>query len=62
MARSTTGGWHRPGAGNFAGGWQPDPDAQLDIRCLGDYFLIDESEVIEVQHEILVTFERLHAK
>jgi hypothetical protein len=47
---------------NFAGGWQPDPNAQLDIRCLGDYFLIDESKVIEVQHEMLVTFERFHAK
>ena len=47
---------------NFAGGWQPEPNAQLDIRCLGDYFLIDESKVFEVQHEMLVTFERFHAK
>lgn len=36
------------------GGWKPEPNAQLDIQCLGELFLIDESEVLDVQYEMLV--------
>jgi hypothetical protein len=48
--------WH------VKGGWQPHADAQADIRLTGELFLIDESEVLDVQHEMLLTFERFHAK
>ena len=34
------------------GGWQPEIHAQLDIRCLGEFFLIDENEVIEAQAQM----------
>ena len=33
-------------------GWFPQPHAQLDIRCLGEFFLIDESEVPEIQQQM----------
>jgi hypothetical protein len=28
-------------------------NAQLDIRCLGEFFLIDESEVLDAQAQML---------
>jgi hypothetical protein len=47
---------------NVKGGWQPLADVQADIRLTGEFFLIDESQVLDVQHEMLLTFERFHAK
>jgi hypothetical protein len=45
---------------NVKGGWKPDRDAQLDIQCLGEFFMIDEIEVIEVQHAMLLQHMRFH--
>ena len=66
---------HAPKDGDFAtwrsapaerwhvnGGWQPEIHAQLDILHLGEFFMIDDSEVLDVQYEMLVTYERFHAK
>jgi hypothetical protein len=47
---------------NVKGGWKPEPNAQLDIHCLGEFFLIPDSQVLDVQHEMLVTYERFHSK
>jgi hypothetical protein len=33
-------------------GWFPESNAQLDIRCLGEFFLIDESEVPKIQQQM----------
>jgi hypothetical protein len=32
--------------------WFPAPHAQLDIRCLGEFFLVDDSEVPEIQAQM----------
>jgi hypothetical protein len=31
------------------GGWQSEPNAQLDIQFLGEYFMVDASEVPKIQ-------------
>jgi hypothetical protein len=31
------------------GGWQSEPNAQLDIQFLGEYFMVDASEVPSIQ-------------
>lgn len=56
--------WHSAPAWrwNVKGGWRPAPGAQLDILCFGEFFMIDASQVLDVQHEMLSTFERFHAK
>jgi hypothetical protein len=43
-----------PGAG-----WFPAPHAQLDIRCLGEFFLIDDSEAIEAQQQMTERWARV---
>ncbi|WP_156771969.1 hypothetical protein [Mycobacterium sp. 1245805.9] len=43
------------------GGWKPYSLAQLDILCLGEYAMIDESDVLEVQHQILLQHMRFHS-
>jgi hypothetical protein len=30
-------------------GWEPAPNAQLDIQFLGEYFMVDASEVPKIQ-------------
>jgi hypothetical protein len=45
---------------NVKGGWKPEIHAQLDIRCLGEFFLIDESQVLDVQYEMLVRYMAFH--
>lgn len=32
--------------------WFPQPHAQLDIRQLGEFFLVDDSEVPEIQEQM----------
>jgi hypothetical protein len=39
-------------------GWFPESDAQLDILCLGEFFRVDESDVLAIQAEMLADFER----
>ena len=39
-----------------AGGWFPDSDAQGKIRCLGEFFLIDESEVPDIQQQMIARY------
>jgi hypothetical protein len=34
------------------GGWQPAPNAQLDIAYLGEYFMVDASEVPKIQNQM----------
>ena len=34
--------------------------AQTDIQHLGEFFMIDESEVIEVQHQMLLQYMAFH--
>jgi hypothetical protein len=41
-------------------GWRPNTNAQLDILTLGEFFLIDESQVIEVQHQMLLQWAKFH--
>ena len=47
----TPAGWHCAPAWrwNVKGGWQPYADAQADIRLTGEFSLIDESQVLDVQ-------------
>ena len=54
--------WHRAPAERWTveGGWKPEPDAQLDIQQLGEFFMIDESEVLDVQYEMLVRYMAFH--
>jgi hypothetical protein len=58
------GAWQVAPAGRWSveAGWQPYSDAQADITLSGEFFLIDESQVLDVQHEMLLTFERFHTK
>jgi hypothetical protein len=62
---------HAPEDGDFAAwrrapaerwtvtaGWFPEPHAHLDIQHLGEFFLIDESEVLDVQTQILESWVR----
>ena len=52
--------WHAASAEQWGtNGWQPRPGAQLDILCLGEFFMIDESEVPRVQDEIRALGERI---
>ena len=45
--------WHSASAEQWGEkGWVPNPGAQLDILWLGEFFMIDESEVPKVQNEI----------
>jgi hypothetical protein len=64
---------HAPEDGDFAawrsapaeqwqvtGGWKPEPHVQLDIQYLGEFFMIDKSEVLDVQYEMLVRYMAFH--
>lgn len=33
-------------------GWEPDIHAQLDIQQTGDYFMVDESQVVGIQQQL----------
>jgi hypothetical protein len=33
-------------------GWKPCPTAQLDIAFLGEFFMVDKSEVPEIQRQM----------
>jgi hypothetical protein len=33
-------------------GWQPNDDAQLDILGTGDFFMVDASQVEDIQNEM----------
>jgi hypothetical protein len=52
--------WHAAPAEQWGeeNGWQPRPRAQLDILFLGEFFLIDESEVPKAQNAIRGAGER----
>ena len=55
------GWWSAPAwSWNVSSGWHPNIHAQLDIRCLGEFFPIDEDEVIEVQHQMLLRYMVFH--
>lgn len=43
-------------------GWQPNDHAQNDILWLGEFFMIDASQVLDVQHEMLLRYEQFRAK
>jgi hypothetical protein len=64
---------HAPEDGDFAtwrrapadawqvkGGWQPYPHAHTDIQMLGEFFMIDASQVVEVQAQMLAEFVAFH--
>ena len=42
-------------------GWSSEPDAQAIIKTTGDFFLIDESEVLDVQCQLLVNNMEFHS-
>jgi hypothetical protein len=48
---SDLGAWHAASADKWTvrGGWTPHANAQLDILYLGEYFMVDASEVAEIQ-------------
>jgi hypothetical protein len=52
--------WHAASAEQWGdeNGWQPRPGAQLDILWLGEFSMIDESDVPKVQNEIRAANER----
>ena len=54
--------WRRAPAQRWSpqSGWQPEMHAQTDIQHLGEFFMIDESEVIEVQHQMLLQYMAFH--
>ncbi len=41
-------------------GWLPYSDAQSDILWLGEFFMIDASQVEKVQGEIQARYEEFH--
>jgi hypothetical protein len=41
-------------------GWQPWPDAQDQILSSGDYFMVDASQVPEIQQQIKDMYESRH--
>ena len=41
-----------PGEAWGEAGWQPWPGAQVEIQQLGEFFMIDESQVAKAQNEI----------
>lgn len=43
-------------------GWTPYSGAQAEILATGDWDGIDPGEVVEVQANMLATYERFHAK
>jgi hypothetical protein len=43
-------------------GWQPNDHAQNDILWLGEFGMIDTSQVLDVQHEILLGYERFNTQ
>jgi hypothetical protein len=45
---------------NVMGGWTPDGDAQMKILMSGEFFMIDESEVLDVQAQMLVQYMAFH--
>ena len=34
----------------------PEPNAQLDIQHLGEFFTVDTSEVLDIQAQMLVSY------
>ena len=42
------------------GGWQPYPQAQNEILQSGEFFMIDASQVVEVQAQMLAEFVAFH--
>ena len=54
--------WQRGPAASWTvvAGWQPEIHAQLDIQQLGEFFMIDPDEVIEVQHQMLLRYMVFH--
>lgn len=46
--------WRRAKAERWQvkGGWQPDDQVQAKIQMTGDFFMIDESQVPQVQQEM----------
>ncbi|WP_406817407.1 hypothetical protein [Mycobacterium sp. M23085] len=42
------------------GGWKPDDEAQHKILMTGDFFMIDESQVAQVQEEMRADYARFH--
>jgi hypothetical protein len=51
--------WHAASAEQWGtNGWQPRPGAQLDILWLGEFSMVDESEVPRVQDEIRAAGDR----
>lgn len=53
---SPPGGWPRPEKWTLCGGWMPEPNAQLDIQHLGEFFTVDTSEVLDIQAQMLVSY------
>jgi hypothetical protein len=41
-------------------GWRPYSDAHGEIYALGEFFLLDDDEVIEVQHQKLLRYMAFH--
>lgn len=54
LAWRTTPAWRW----EISSGWQRSAMAQSDIKWAGEYGIIDESEVLDVQYEILVRAEQ----
>jgi hypothetical protein len=47
--------WCAPGwRWQVKGGWREEPEAQGRIRLSGEFFYIEEEEVLEVQHQMLL--------
>ena len=42
------------------GGWKPDPQAQNMIQTSGEFFMVDESEVLDVQAQMLAQYLAFH--
>jgi len=60
--RTAPGGWHAAPAATWQvkGGWQPYDNAQMDILMLGEFSMIDASEVEKVQGEIRARYMQFH--
>lgn len=54
--------WRRAPAQRWQvkGGWKPDDEAQHKILMTGDFFMIDESQVAQVQEEMRAEYAKFH--
>lgn len=53
--------WRRAPAERWSvsAGWKPEIHAQLDIECLGEFFMVDESQVPDIQAQMLAVYGRV---